>query len=259
MNIKLKTRHEVRKMKKSARILREVLEGLQDIVQPGVSTYKLDQFAYIHITKNNAKPAFLGYRPSPDVPPFPGTLCISINEEVVHGIPSKDRILRNGDIVSIDCGVLKNGFYSDAAYTYKVGNIDQQKKMLCDTTRQALLNGIEAFKVGNTLGDVGWSVENTALEAGYSVVKVFVGHGIGRELHEPPQVPNYGLKNHGLAFEKGLALAIEPMVNFGTEDVEILDDRWTVVTADRKASAHFEHTTVLTDEGTEILTMFDGF
>ena len=259
MNIKLKTRHDIKKMKKSAAILSQVLEGLKGLVKPGVSTWKLDDFAYEHITKNNAKPAFLGYRPSPDMPPFPGTLCISVNEEVVHGIPSKERILRNGDIVSIDVGVLKNGFYSDAAYTYEVGAVNEQKKHLLETTRKALLNGIDAFKPGNTLGDLGWAVENTALEAGYSVVKVFVGHGIGRDLHEPPQVPNYGLKRHGLTFTEGMALAIEPMVNIGTEDVEILDDGWTVVTADRKPSAHFEHTVVLTENGTEILTMFDGF
>lgn len=259
MEIKLKSKHDIKKMKKPNQIVADILKMSKDLIKPGISTYELDKKAYNYIIKQGGKPAFLGYRIAYDIIPFPGTLCISINEEVVHGIPSKDRIIREGDIVSIDVGVLKNGFYGDAAYTYMVGDVDEEKKRLCEATRSSLLAGIEAFKTGKTLGDIGSAVQNVAESAGFSVVKDFVGHGIGRDLHEAPQVQNYGIAGTGISLKEGMVLAIEPMVNIGKENVEVLSDGWTVVTEDRKPSAHYEHTIAKIDGDVDILTMFDGF
>jgi len=259
VEIKIKSKHDVKKMRKPNQIVGDILKMAKDIIKPGMSTYELNKKAYDYIIKQGGKPAFLGYRIAYDVIPFPGTLCISINEEVVHGIPSKERIIRSGDIVSIDVGVLKNGFYGDAAYTYLVGDVDEEKKRLCEITKKSLLAGIEAFKNGKTLGDIGHSVQSVAESAGFSVVKDFVGHGIGRDLHEAPQVQNYGLAGTGISLKPGMVLAIEPMVNIGTENVEVLSDGWTVVTEDRKPSAHYEHSTAKFEDEIEILTMFDGF
>lgn len=259
MNIKLKTKHDIKKMRKPNKIVGDILNMIGDIITPGISTYELDKKAYDYILKSGGKPAFLGYRIANDIPPFPGTLCISINEEVVHGIPSKDRIIRSGDIVSVDVGVLKGGFYGDAAYTYMVGEVSEQKKDLCRVTKESLMAGLKAFETQKTLGDVGHAIQTVAESNGYYVVKTFVGHGIGRELHEFPQVPNYGYPDSGIRLSNGMTLAIEPMVNIGTEEVEVLDDGWTVVTEDRQPSAHYEHTSALTENGLEILTMFDNF
>lgn len=259
MQIRIKSKHDIRKMRKPNQVVGDILKMIKDKIVPGISTYELDKMAYDYILKQGGKPAFLGYRVAYDIMPFPGTLCISINEEVVHGIPSRDRLVRSGDIVSVDVGVLKNGFYGDAAYTYLVGDVDDEKRRLCETTKASLLAGIEAFRNGNTLGDIGAAVQNVAESAGFSVVKSFVGHGIGRDLHEAPQVPNYGIAGTGFSLREGMVLAIEPMVNVGREDVEVLSDGWTVVTEDRKPSAHYEHTIAKIDGDVDILTMFDGF
>lgn len=252
--IKLKSAHEIKKMRKPNHIVALVLDMLKNETKPGISTWELDKKAYNLIINNGGKPAFLGYKPHRNMPAFPGTLCVSINEEVVHGIPSKDRIIRSGDIVSVDVGVFKGGFYGDAAFSYGVGEVDDIKKKLLEVGYQALMNGINQFVAGNKLGDIGSAIENYAVKNGFSVVKTFVGHGIGKNLHEAPQVPNYGFPNQGMELKTGLAIAIEPMINAGVEDVEVLDDEWTVVTVDRKPSVHFEHTCVLTENGVEILT-----
>ncbi|MGM0607993.1 MAG: type I methionyl aminopeptidase [Candidatus Muiribacteriota bacterium] len=256
MTVKIKSKHEIKKMRKASAIVADVLSMLKETIKPGINTYELDKKALNLIKNAGGTPAFLGYKPHVDMKPFPGTLCISINEEVVHGIPSKSRILRVGDIVSVDVGVLKGNFYGDAAYTYAVGEITEDKEKLLLKARESLYCGIKEFKDKNKLGDIGAAIQNHAEKNGYSVVKTFVGHGIGKKLHEAPQVPNYGRPGEGLQLKTGMALAIEPMVNIGTGEVEVLDDGWTVVTADRNPSAHFEHTCVLTENGVEVLTEF---
>ncbi len=259
MNIKLKSVHDMKKMRKANRIVGDILEMMHDLVRPGVSTYELNSKALDYIRKNGGKPAFLGVRVAHDIPPFPGVLCTSINEEVVHGIPSRDRKLHEGDIISIDVGVLKAGFYGDAACTYAVGEIDSEKRRLMDTTKESLKAGLKNFEYGKQLGDIGYAVQSVAEAEGYGIVKDFVGHGIGRGLWEEPQVPNYGEAGTGIELVPGMALAIEPMVNMGTGEVKIESDGWTVVTLDKKPSAHFEHSSVLTDNGLEILTMYPSW
>ena len=221
-------------------------------VRAGVSTLQLDRLAEEFIRAEGGEPAFKGYRG------FPASICASINEEVVHGIPSATRVLRDGDVISIDIGVRKDGFYGDAARTFPVGVIPPETTRLLETTELALHRGIEQARPGNRLTDISHAVEKEVKRAGYGVVRALVGHGVGRELHEEPQIPNYGPPGQGPILRAGMVFAIEPMVNQGTGDVITLPDQWTVVTADRKLSAHFEHTVAVRENGPEILSRLDA-
>jgi methionyl aminopeptidase len=218
------------------------------MVEPGVTTAELDRAAEAFIRQHGGIPAFKGYRG------FPATLCTSINAEVVHGIPSKKRKLRSGDIIGIDCGAIVDGYYGDHAVTFAVGEISSQEQELLQATREALEEGIAQAKVGNRLSDISHAIQKYAEERGYSVVKAFVGHGIGTELHEEPQVPNFGPPGRGPRLREGMVLALEPMLNIGTADVQILSDNWTVVTVDGKLSAHFEHTVAVAEHGGIVLS-----
>jgi methionyl aminopeptidase len=246
--INLKTPAEIEKMRKAGALLKATLEYLEENVKPGVTTKKLDELAYSFIKKHNASPSFLGYGG------FPASICASIDEVVVHGIPS-ERKLEEGEIIGIDCGVVLNGWQSDAARTIAVGEISEEKRKLIETTKQSFFEGVKQFKEGGRLGDISHAVQSYNESRGYSVVRDLVGHGIGRHMHEDPAVPNYGREGHGLRLEKGLVLAIEPMINIGTWEVETLSDGWTCVTLDRKPSAHYENTVALTENGAEILTL----
>jgi methionyl aminopeptidase len=243
----LKLPEEIEKARASSQIVAEVLSKLRDKVKPGVSTKELDRFAEDIARKRGAKPAFKGYRG------YPYSLCTSVNEEVVHGMPS-ERILKEGDIISLDFGVCYNGFFGDAAITLPVGKIADSAQKLIEVTEQSLYAGIEQAKKGNRLGDISSSVQQIVEVPGFSVVRDFVGHGIGRNLHEDPQIPNYGKKGRGIELKRGMILAIEPMVNQGTYKVKIMQDAWTVVTEDGMLSAHFEHSVAITENGPDILS-----
>jgi methionyl aminopeptidase len=244
----IKSSREIEQLKRSNAIVAEVFEKLKGMIHPGVTTKELDEVAEEYILLKGARPAFKGYRG------FPATLCISINEEVVHGIPSQ-RQLKEGDIVSLDVGVNFVGYFGDAAITLPVGEIDPEAKRLLEVTEKALTIGIEKAKIGNRLFDISFAIQRWVESHGFSVVRDFVGHGIGRDLHEEPQVPNFGAPHQGPRLEKGMVFALEPMVNEGTYEVRVLSDGWTVVTADGKRSAHFEHTIAITDDGAEILSV----
>jgi methionyl aminopeptidase len=249
MPIMIKTPLEIEKMRRSGQVVREVLEHVRQYVKPGASTQDLENAAAGKIRELGAKPAFKGYRG------FPCVLCTSVNEEVVHGIPSTSRVLRDGDIVSIDTGVILDGYYGDSAITVAVGEkVSPRTKRLLEVTQASLERGIEAIKPGATLGDVGAAVQEVVEAEGFSVVREFVGHGIGTRLHEDPQVPNYGRRGQGQKLREGMVIAIEPMVNAGKPDVQVLSDGWTAVTQDGSLSAHFEHTVAVTAEGATILT-----
>jgi methionyl aminopeptidase len=243
----LKSKNEIEKMRVACGVVAEVLQDLIREVRPGISTLELDAIAEHGIRARGAIPAFKGYRG------FPNTLCISVNEQVVHGIPSKRR-LKEGEIVGLDLGAKWDGYYGDAAVTVSVGRIAPAAQSLLITTKEALYVGINEVRPGKYLSDVSHAIQSYAEARGYSVVRAFVGHGIGTALHEEPQVPNFGPPGRGPRLKAGMVLAIEPMVNIGDADVEILDDGWTVVTADGQLSAHFEHTVAITEEGPEILT-----
>ena len=245
--IVLKTEEEIKKMAEACRIVAEVLEGLKKLVSPGVTTKELDEFAESYIVSKGARPAFKGYRG------YPSTVCASLNEQVVHGIPSANK-LKNGDIISVDVGVHYNGFYGDAAITLPVGSISKEAQKLLAVTENALEAGIEKAVVGNRLSDISSTIQEHVESEGFSVVKAFVGHGIGRELHEEPQIPNYGRPGEGPKLLEGMTLAIEPMVNAGSWEVNVLNDGWTAVTKDGSLSAHFEHTVAITNKGQRILT-----
>ncbi len=245
----IKSPREIEHLKRSNAIVAEVFQELGGAVLPGITTQELDQIAEKIILSKGAIPAFKGYRG------FPATLCISINEEVVHGIPGQ-RKLKEGDIVSLDVGVNLNGYFGDAAITLPVGNIDKPARSLLEVTEKALYIGIEKAKIGNRLFDISHAIQAWAEAHGFSVVRDFVGHGIGKNLHEEPQIPNFGPPHQGPRLEKGMVFALEPMVNEGTSEVKILSDGWTVVTADGKRSAHFEHTIAISDEKAEILSIF---
>jgi len=249
VSVDIKSAEDIKLMRRAGAIVAETLCVLKESADVGMSTMDLDALAEKTIRKNGATPAFKGYRG------FPGTLCASINEEVVHGIPSKKRILKDGDILSIDMGCIVEGFYGDSAMTIGIGDISDEARKLLEVTEESLYKGIEQLKPDNRLGDVGYAVQKCAEDAGYSVVREFVGHGIGRALHEDPPVPNYGSRGSGLRLRPGMVLAIEPMVNAGSPDVRVLEDQWTAVTADGKLSAHFEHTIAVTEDGHEILTL----
>ena len=251
--ITLKSAEEISLMRKASQIVAEVLVELATAVKAGVSTLELDRMAEELTLKKGARPAFKGYQPH-DVM-YRHSLCVSINDEIVHGIPKAGRRLKAGDIVGLDFGVVYQGFYGDAARTVAVGRVSERAEKLMKVTRAALYAGIEQARVGNRIGDIARAVQRTAEEAGFSVVTDFAGHGIGRKLHEDPQVPNYfrtGMPNPRL--QEGMVLAIEPMINEGTAELEILDDGWTAVTADGKLSAHFEHSIAITAAGPDILS-----
>lgn len=251
-SIELKSKQEIEKMRIAGRAVGEILERLTDVVKPGATTKDIDLFVEKYIKSLKMKPAFLGVEGINY--PFPACACVSINDEVVHGIPSASRVLRSGDIVSVDIGTIYEGYYGDAAKTYAVGNISDSAAKLLEATKKSLENGIKQAVAGNRLGDISAAVQKTAEEAGFSVVRDFVGHGIGRALHEDPPVPNYGKSNTGIKLVAGMVLAIEPMINAGSYEVEMLNDDWAVVTKDGSLSAHFEHTVAITENGNEILT-----
>jgi methionyl aminopeptidase len=249
--ISLKSAREIEIMRRANVIVAEVLQELKRKVAPGVTTLELDALAEELTLKKKAVPAFKGYAVAGRV--FPRSLCVSINEEIVHGIPS-ERALREGDIVGLDFGVIYSGFYGDAAITVGVGEVGQEARRLMEITEQALYKGIEQLHEGRRLGDLGFTVQQTAEAAGYSVVRAFVGHGIGKRLHEEPPVPNYGEPDRGLRLKEGMVLAIEPMVNAGGHEVEIKEDGWTAVTKDGSWAAHFEHSVAVTKNGPYILS-----
>jgi len=246
--IHIKTPAEIEIMRQSNRLVAHVLQKLREAVKPGVTTKELDQIAERSIRAGGATPAFKGYRG------YPTSLCVSVNEEVVHGIPDS-RQLHEGEIVSLDLGAYCNGYYGDAAITVPVGQVSEEVQRLLEVSQQALSQGIEQAKDGNRLFDISHAIQSWAEAHGLSVVREFVGHGIGRSLHEDPQVPNFGPPHQGPRLRPGMVLAIEPMINMGTWQVKVLDDGWTVVTADRSLSAHFEHTIAITDGKADILSL----
>ena len=238
-------------MKEAGRITGEALLVAREHVREGISTYELDKLIREYIERSGAKPSFLGYGG------FPASACISINDEVIHGIPSKKRILQDGDIVKVDVGAFYRGFHGDAARTIPVGKVSDEALKLISVTRKSFFDGVEALKPGGRIGDVGSAIQNTVESNGFSVVKKYIGHGVGRELHESPDVPNFGTAGRGVRLCSGMTLAIEPMVNIGGSDVFQLDDGWTVKTSDGSLSAHYENTVALTSEGVAILTLID--
>ena len=248
MAVMIKTSQEIEKMRRAGGVVRELLEAVRPYVQAGASTMDLEAVAAAKIEVLGVKAAFKGYRG------YPCVLCTSVNSEVVHGIPSSKKVLRDGDIVSIDTGVVIDGFYGDSAMTVGVGTLAPRAKMLLRVTEASLASGIEAVQSGATLGDIGAAVQEVVEAEGFSVVREFVGHGIGARLHEDPQVPNYGQRGRGMKLRPGMVFCIEPMVNVGKAEVETLSDGWTAVTADGSLSAHFEHTVAVTAEGVAVLT-----
>jgi len=244
----IKTSEEIELLFQANQIVSGVLDLLESKIVEGVSTFELDRLAEEYCYDQHAEPAFKGYKG------FPASLCASVNEEVVHGIPSKKKILRQGDIISLDFGTRYKGFYGDAAITVAVGIIDPQTALLVEVTRKALDKGIEQAKIGNRISDISRAIQSYTEAHGFSVVRQFVGHGIGANLHEPPEIPNYVQRQASPRILEGMVLAIEPMVNLGVAKVKILNDQWTVVTADRKPSAHFEHSIAVTPKGPRILS-----
>jgi methionyl aminopeptidase len=252
MGIKIKDKDEINKIKNCGSIIAEVQKILIDSIQPGISTLELDKIAEDYTLSKGFVPAFKGYQE------FPASICVSINDEVVHGIPLKNRILEGGDIVSIDFGVFKDGFYADAAFTFPVGDIDDYARRLLEVTKGSLYAGISKAKPGNKLFDISKSIQNFVESNGFSVVRTYVGHGIGRDLHEEPQIPNFvdesDTRNSSIDLIEGMVFAIEPMVNVGNYEVALSRDNWTVLTKDGTLSAHFEHTVAITADGPLILT-----
>lgn len=247
--IVLKSLEEIELIRESALIVSKTLGILASEIKPGVTTLELDRIAETHIRDLGAVPGFLGLYD------FPNTLCMSPNAQVVHGIPN-DTPLEEGDILSIDCGALKNGFYGDHAYTFAVGNIDPKISKLLDVTKASLYEGIKCFEAGKRLGDMGYAIQKHCEKEGYGVVRELVGHGLGKEMHEGPEVPNYGRRGTGKKFLNGMVLAIEPMINMGTHRIKQLNDGWTILTADGNPSAHFEHNVALVDGKPELLSTF---
>ena len=246
----IKTDEEVELIRKSSLLVAKAHAEVTKMIEPGVTTQQLDQRAEEYILDNGGVPAFKGYNG------FPNTLCVSPDCQVVHGIPNNEP-LKEGSILSVDCGVLMNGFHGDSAYTYAIGNIDSETQKLLDVTKDCLYKGIEQAVSGNRLGDIGFAIQNYVEKFGYGVVREMVGHGIGKSLHEEPQVPNYGRKGNGIMLKEGLVIAIEPMINLGTKRIKQHSDGWTIITADKKCSAHFEHTVVVRKGRAEVLSSFE--
>ncbi len=252
----IKSQSEIEKMKKAGEILYGALQLIKKNTVPGVTTKELDRIAEEYIKKNHASPSFKGYDVGiPGMAPFPGSICASVNEEVVHGIPSL-KPLKDGDIISIDVGVHLNGYHADAARTFAVGNINAEAQRLIDETRQSFFEGLKQMVIGNHIKDISEAIQNHVESKGFSVVRDFVGHGIGRDLHEMPDIPNYVTKRRGPRLEDGMTIAVEPMVNAGSYSVKVLENRWTVVTTDKSLSAHYENTVAITNNGPVILTRF---
>jgi methionyl aminopeptidase len=248
--IYIKSDEEIEIIRLSNLIVGKALAEVAKIIEAGVSTIKLDKIAEEYICDNGALPGFKGYEG------FPNTLCISLNEQVVHGIPSEKIILKEGDIVSIDCGTLYNGYYGDSAYTFAIGEISQDKKNLMNATFESLYAGIDKAAEGRRVGDIGYAIQKHVQSKGFAVVREMVGHGVGKDLHEEPQVPNYGRNGRGVKLRKGMVIAIEPMINFGKKDVHQAKDGWTITTKDKKPSAHFEHTVAIRKNQADILSSF---
>lgn len=245
-----KTKEEIERIRESGLLLGKAHGEIAKMMKPGVKTIDLDRIAEEYINDYKGYPSFKGFND------FPNSLCISINEEVVHGIPST-YVLKDGDVVSIDCGVLLNGFHSDSAYTYAIGNVSNEVRKLLEVTKESLNVGIQFANKGNRIGDIGYAIQKYVETNNFSIIRELVGHGIGRELHEEPEVPNYGKRNGGKKLMEGLVLAIEPMVSMGKRQVEQASDGWTIRTVDRKPAAHFEHTIAISEEGCQILTTFE--
>ena len=246
----IKTSEEIELIRESAQLVSKTLGMLASEIKPGINTLYLDNLAESFIRDHKGVPGFLGLYD------FPNTLCISPNSQVVHGIPNKE-IIKEGDILSIDCGVLKNGYYGDHAFTFTVGEVDKEILELLETTKQSLYVGIEQFKVGNRVGDVGYAIQNYNESKGYGVVRELVGHGLGKEMHEKPEMPNYGKRGTGKKFQEGMVVAIEPMINMGTPNINQLNDGWTILTRDNKPSAHFEHNIAIVNGKPKLLSTFD--
>jgi methionyl aminopeptidase len=246
--IQIKSKREIELMREAGRILDQTRQMLKEHVKPGVSTHYLDQLAENYIKSLGAIPSFKGYHG------FPGSICASVNEVVVHGIPSKTKVLKEGDIITLDFGVNYKGYHADSATTYPVGKVDDEILQLLDITEKSLYIGLEQAKPGNHVSDISYAIESYVKPYGYGIVEEFTGHGIGRELHEEPYVPNFGQAHQGPLLKPGMTFCVEPMVNLGTKRVKVLKDNWTTVTLDRKPSAHFEHMIVITETGYDILT-----
>lgn len=251
----LKTDEEVELLREANLLVGRVLAEIAKIIRPGVTTKQLDILAETFIRDNGAEPTFKGF-PNPYGEPFPASICTSVNNQVVHGIPN-DEPLKEGDIVSVDCGTLLNGFCGDSCYTFAVGEVSDDVRRLLDTTKEALYKGIEQAVVGHRLGDISYSIQTHCERNGYGVVREFVGHGIGHEMHEPPQVPNYGKRGNGMLLKNGLCIAIEPMITMGTKDIYLQSDCWGVVTRDNKPAAHFEHSVCVRKGKADILSSFE--
>ena len=254
--IKIKTQEELQKMREAGNLTARVLDLMRENIKPGISTLELDTIAENFIRSNNAVPAFKNYRPSFRMRPFPGSICASINEEIVHGIPEKNRFLNEGDIISIDVGVFLNGFCGDAACTYPVGKISPERQKLLDVTKKSLELAILAAKNNQTLGDIGFAVQSYAQDNNCGVVRDYTGHGIGSKMHEAPQVPNFGSPHSGLTLKSGMTIAIEPMLTSGDFNVKISPNGWTVLTVDGSDAAHFEKTIAICDDYSEVLTQW---
>jgi methionyl aminopeptidase len=248
--VKIKSLEEIELMRESALIVSKTLGMLAKEIKPGVTSLHLDRLAEAFIRDHGAEPGFLGLYD------FPNTLCVSPNEEVVHGIPN-NKPLKEGDILSVDCGALKNGFYGDHAYTFELGTVADETKKLLEVTKKSLYIGIEAFCHGNRVGDLGHAIQSYTESFGYGVVRELVGHGLGREMHESPEIPNYGKRGRGKKFSNGMVIAIEPMTNMGTKNIRHFSDGWTIKTADNQPSAHFEHNVALIDGKPQLLSTFD--
>jgi len=248
--VKLKTRNELRVLREAARIVAEIFALLPEQVRPGVSTADLDAFVERELHKRGARPSFKGY----GQPPFPASICVAVNEQIVHGIPSPRQILREGDVIGIDIGAYYRGFHGDACVTYPVGRISAEAERLLRVTKECLYLGIEQARAGNRVGDIGHAIQVHAEGQGYGVVRTLFGHGVGRRLHEDPSIPHFGEPGEGLKLREGMVFTIEPMINQGTYEWRELSDGWTIVTADGKLSAQFEHSVAITNNGPEILT-----
>lgn len=247
--VTVKTAEEIELMRKANQIVRDTLDLLREKIKPGMTTKQLDKIAHDYITGCNAVPSFLGYDG------YPASACISIDDEVVHGIPSAERYIEEGQIVSVDIGSIYKGYNGDAARTFMIGKVSEEKKRLVEVTEKSFFEGVRILNEGVRLGDLGHAIQSFVESNGFSVVRALVGHGIGTDMHEDPEVPNYGKAGHGLRLRKNMTIAVEPMVNAGTYDVRLLDDGWTVVTADGKPSAHYENTLAITEDGVDILSL----